>query len=185
MCIPCIRGRPDSSVHSSAVQANPNIQFHEHHLASDFVYDTVNGVRHCLGADVLDKKSNQMTRFVAPVTLLATGGAGQVSSVYEALHLASHAYAAGQQPLPCFLIHGQSPNSMHCRLQVYPITTNPHVCTGDGMAMAFRAQADISNMEFVQFHPTGFWTGSQAAGSTFLISEAVRGEGGSSESCSF
>ena len=43
--------------------------------------------------------------------------------------------------------------------------------------MAFRAQADISNMEFVQFHPTGFWTGSQAAGSTFLISEAVRGEG--------
>ena len=79
------------------MQANPNIQFHEHHLASDFVYDTVNGVRHCLGADVLDKKSNQMTRFVAPVTLLATGGAGQVGIVRDALHLVMHVCAAGQQ----------------------------------------------------------------------------------------
>ena len=88
---PLYSGSTDSYVHSPAMQANPNIQFHEHHLASDFVYDTVNGVRHCLGADVLDKKSNQMTRFVAPVTLLATGGAGQVGSICDALHLAIRA----------------------------------------------------------------------------------------------
>lgn len=55
-----------------------NIVFFEHHLATDLVVDEVLGVPHCLGADVLDQRSGTMSRFVAPVTLLATGGAGQV-----------------------------------------------------------------------------------------------------------
>ena len=68
-------------------------------------------------------------------------------------------------------------------MQVYPLTTNPAVATGDGMAMAFRAKATVANMEFVQFHPTAFRppaaTGAPPApGRAFLISEAVRGEGG-------
>lgn len=130
----------------TAARAHPNITFFEHHLAVDLVLgEDGSGGPLALGADALNSATMQMKRFLAPVTMLATGGAGQV----------------------------------------YPMTTNPGVATGDGMAMAHRAKAAVANMEFVQFHPTALYqpacpgaSTTAPAGRAFLVSEAVRGEGG-------
>jgi L-aspartate oxidase len=58
--------------------------------------------------------------------------------------------------------------------QLFARTTNPTVATGDGMAIAFRAGAELEDMEFVQFHPTSLYS---PAAPQFLLSESIRGEG--------
>jgi len=61
--------------------------------------------------------------------------------------------------------------------QVYSQTTNPSVSTGDGVALALRADAAVADVEFIQFHPTVLYMGEGSKGQQPLISEAVRGEG--------
>ena len=87
----------------------------------------------CVGVAFLDQQG-QPGRVLAPATLLATGGAGQV----------------------------------------FAETTNPAIATGDGIALALRANARTADMEFVQFHPTVLKV---AGAPRFLLSEALRGEG--------
>jgi L-aspartate oxidase len=61
--------------------------------------------------------------------------------------------------------------------QVFASTSNPPAVTGDGVALALRAGLPVTDVEFVQFHPTVMWTGPDARGQQALVSEAVRGEG--------
>jgi L-aspartate oxidase len=91
----------------------------------------------CYGVYVLNLATNKTEKILSKITLLATGGNGQV----------------------------------------YRSTTNPAIATGDGVAMVYRAKGRIENMEFIQFHPTALYeTGIR--GHNFLITEAVRGDGG-------
>jgi len=62
--------------------------------------------------------------------------------------------------------------------QAYKTSTNPEVATGDGIAAAIRAGAQLQDIEFIQIHPTGLWSSDPNEKRAFLISEAVRGEGG-------
>jgi len=91
----------------------------------------------CYGVYVLNLHNNKIEKIVAKITMLATGGNGQV----------------------------------------YRTTTNPTIATGDGVAMVYRAKGRIENMEFIQFHPTALFEAG-VKGHSFLITEAVRGDGG-------
>jgi L-aspartate oxidase len=121
-----------------AAERHPNIEIREHHDVIDLLSHAKADSPHsrgCFGCYALDIPSDRVHAYVAPVTVLATGGAGKV----------------------------------------YRYTSNPHVATGDGIAMAYRIGAEVGNLEFMQFHPTILF---HPDAKSFLISEALRGEGG-------
>ena len=131
------------------------------------------------GKEMVDKLLPRV-RALPGVTLLEDAAACAAER-FEAGGFAVDALVAGQ------------PRRFGCRYlllatggigQVYRNTTNPVVCTGDGLRLAYELDAKLRNVSFVQFHPTGFAEGKSASPEPcFLISEAVRGEGGHLLNC--
>ena len=118
-----------------SARGQPRIEVFERHLAVDLIVHAINGQARVIGAYVQDGETRKVQTVLAPVVILATGGASKV----------------------------------------YLYSSNPDGATGDGIAMAWRAGCRVANMEFMQFHPTCLF---HPQAKSFLISEAVRGEGG-------
>ncbi len=121
---------------AAVVRELDGVEIRENHMAVNLIVPNRKSAgRICKGVHALDRTTGEVHTFVAPVTVLATGGLGKV----------------------------------------YLYTSNPDVATGDGLAMGYRAGAQVANMEFFQFHPTILY---HPLAKSELISEAVRGEGG-------
>ena len=118
-----------------ACRAAGNIDIYKNHIVLDLIKNNSNTQSSCNGAFVFCEDDQSFHSFYAPVTMLASGGLGQI----------------------------------------YYHNTNPKIATGDGIAIAYRAGCSIANLEFIQFHPTTLYNPGRWP---FLITEAVRGEGG-------
>lgn len=130
------------------VRAHPNIALFEHHVAIDVITSDklgTSGVH--AGAPALVGQPRCYGLYVQDIE------SGRVLT-FEAEHTVLATGGAGK---------------------VYLYTTNPDTATGDGIAMAWRAGCRVSNMEFMQFHPTCLY---HPYAKSFLITEAIRGEGG-------
>lgn len=138
-------GRAISDTLLEQAKSKPNINLFDHHLAIDLINTsklggfsnniTDNNEHRCVGAYILDLKTDQINVFRSRCTVLASGGASKA----------------------------------------YLYTSNTDGASGDAIAMAWRTGCRVANMEFNQFHPTCLY---HPNAKSFLISEALRGEGG-------
>jgi len=124
-------------------------------------------VEHALLRTLRDKTNVQMHEHQIAIRLLVAGEGRQRRCV------GAEVYDTVESRVVCYLARAVLLATGGLG-QVYLHTTNPAIATGGGVAMAYRQGVRIANMEFIQFHPTSFHN---PAGETFLISEAVRGEG--------
>jgi len=140
-----VTGREMERALIDAVNRQKNIEFIKHCFVVDiltqhhlgYLVNKATPDVECYGVYVLNLETNKIEKILARITLIATGGNGQV----------------------------------------YRTTTNPSIATGDGVAMVYRAKGRVENMEFIQFHPTALFEPG-VRGQAFLITEAVRGDGG-------
>jgi len=130
-----LTGREIERALLEACRSHSNIEIYRNHAVIDLITYPDSGHEVCGGAFVFSERERAISTFYAPVTLLATGGLGQI----------------------------------------YQFNTNPTIATGDGVAVAWRAGVAVANLEFIQFHPTTLYSPGRWP---FLISEALRGEGG-------
>ena len=121
------------------IKAYDSIHFFEHHVLVDLITNHHTGTKDkaCYGAYVISSIDKQIIKISAKITVLSTGGLGQL----------------------------------------YAFTSNPYGATGDGLGATYRAKVKLNNLPYVQFHPTALYP--KVNGETFLITEALRGEGGS------
>lgn len=143
-----ITGRSVEAALLAACRASPRIRVLEEHMGVDLIIPArFGGPERCVGAYVLDCDSSP-----------DPSRKGTANRTARVLTITAHATV---------LATGGAG-------KVYLYTSNPDVASGDGVAMAYRAGASIANMEFFQFHPTCLY---HPQAKSFLISEALRGEG--------
>src|SRR5881394_3842346 len=167
-----VTGREIERALLSAVAQRPSIQIFENHLAIDLV--TTGKLAHRGRGALPAQLPSVMAQSPAdsPMALETKRQPGRPPSIDRCLGVYVLDNRTGN--VETFVASVVLLATGGCG-KVYLYTTNPDIATGDGVAMAYRAGAGIANMEFVQFHPTCLY---HPRAKSFLISEAVRGEGG-------
>ena len=166
----------------AAVARHPNITLLEHHMAIDLITTEKSDAVRQAGS-----WSTQPKGFQGSKNIFSNIQSSQSDDNYE-LRTTNHELALRSKPrcvgVYVFDEEKDSVETLCAKVivlatggcgKVYLYTTNPDIATGDGIAMAWRAGLTVANMEFMQFHPTCLF---HPQAKSFLISEAVRGEGG-------
>ncbi|HYV32405.1 MAG TPA: L-aspartate oxidase [Candidatus Binatia bacterium] len=165
-----VTGREIERALLAGIARQPNIEIFEDHLAIDLI--TSQKLTHSrAGLPSVPPVGSTAGPGEAPLAVL--GQAGRLSSCGPNRCVGVYVLDKRSGQVETFAAPVTLLATGGCG-KVYLYTTNPDIATGDGVAMAYRAGAAVANMEFIQFHPTCLY---HPQAKSFLISEAVRGEG--------